>query len=148
MVGPDGARQRGLERLRHHPPLTVRRDPHQVRRPEPEEPRRRVDRRVRAGADDHVQLRRPLQSVGLDVPAGAAQHLVARRRQPRHVRHRRAGHEPDAGVARQPEQLQQPVRRDVFETRHRRREHVKGGVLVPDRHEPVGRHRHRDTTRR
>ena len=64
--------------------------------------------------------RRALQPVGLDVPAGVAQHRVAGRRQAGEVRHLAAGDEADAAARGQPEQLAHPAGRDLLGDRQRR----------------------------
>ena len=94
------------------------------RRPERARSRRCRSRGSAARRPPRCALRRrrsrgsrgaPLQPLRLDVPAGAAQHFVTRRRQAGEVRHVAAGDEADAGAARQVEQLEEPADDDVFD---------------------------------
>ncbi len=133
-------------RVRAHAPLAVDGDPYELTRADAEHPERADRRHVHLVADDDRQARRALQAVALDVPAGAAQHLVASGRQARDVGHVAAGHEAHAGRGREPEQFEQPAADDVFEHRHSRRHHVEGAVLIPRRGEPLGGHRDRHGT--
>ena len=110
---------------------------------DPEQPQRAEHRHVHFAADHDAQRRRSVQAVRFDVPSGAPQHLVARRRQRREVRHVAAGDEADAGARRQAEQLQQPRAGDLFDDRRRRRQHVQAGGLIPDRRHPFRRQRRR-----
>ncbi len=53
------------------------------------------------------------------------------------VRHRRAGHEADRALARQPEQVEDPTPGDLLHRRRGGRERAQPGVLVPRRGQPV-----------
>ena len=95
-----------------------------------------IDRDVHFVADDHAQRRRALQSVGLDVPAGAAQQLVPRRRERREVRHVAAGHEADAAVGGEAEQIEQPRGGHFLDHGGRGRHDVQRRRLIPHAGEP------------
>ena len=142
IVGPSTSRA-SPRALRAHPPLVVRRDTDDRRRAEPDQSAGRPDRRVRFRAGDDRHARRPLEAERLDVPSDAAQHLVPCRRQRRHVRHRRTRDEADAGGARKIEQVEHPPGGDLLDRRHRGRQDVQAGVLIPRRREPVGGDRRR-----
>ena len=100
IVGPSRPCERGVERVRAHAALIVDGDELDLLGAEPEIPQRADRGDVHFVAGDHAHARRALQAVRLDVPAGAAQHFVPRRRQAGEVRHVAAGDEADAGVAR------------------------------------------------
>ena len=89
-------------------------------RPEAEVLERRADRRVRLGADDDVDRRRPGQAVVLDVPAPVGEHPVARRRQTGDVRHLAARRQPEARSRREPEEVDQPRADHLLDDRCRR----------------------------
>ena len=131
------------QRVGAHPPLPVGRHDDDTLRPEPEHAQRRVNRHVRLGADDDVDARRAVEAVRLHVPAHFAQDAVPRRGERGEVRHLAAGHEADAGAAREAEELEEPRRGDLLADRVRRRRGEEAGVLVPRRGEPVGRERDR-----
>jgi hypothetical protein len=135
--GPAAGGQRRGERVSAHPPLAVDVDPHGRVAPEAEQPQRVEHGRVRLGARDHAHRRRADQPARLDVPAGAREDGIARRRQRGGVRHLRARDEPDGGAGRQPEQLFRPAGDGLLGRRRRRRHHVQTGVLVPRRRQPV-----------
>ena len=107
-------RQRLRQRLR--PASGPRRRPGSARgAPRPEVAQRQVDRRVRLLAGEHAHPRRALQAVALDVPAGALQHRVPRRRKAGEVRHLGAGGEaerrrPPAARAARPARRPPPPR--------------------------------------
>ena len=90
-------------------------------------------------------LRRALEPLLLDVPAGRPKDRVTGCRHGREVGHRRAADEPDRRPARETEQVHQPVGDDLLDDGSRRRPEIEPDVLVPDRGEPVGgeRRRHR-----
>ena len=71
IVGPS-RRQSAGERVGAHRALPVGGDPHDRRRPKPEQPQRASIVDVRLLADDDAQRRRAVEPVRLDVPAGAA----------------------------------------------------------------------------
>ena len=77
------------------------------------------------------------------VVAVIAQHGVARDDQRDEVRAGGAGDESDPAVSGQPEDLQQPARRDLLDGRRRRGGLARPGVLVPRGDEPVGGQRRR-----
>ncbi len=139
MAGPVDATQRLRQAVRAHPALLVSRDADDRRGPETDQAARGADRRMRVGARNHRDARRALKAERLNVPPGPPQHFVPRGSQRGHVRHRRAGDEPDAGGAREPEQVEHPAGRDLFDRGHRRRQDVQRGILIPRRGEPVGR---------
>ena len=97
-------------------------------------------------ADDDAQPGRALQAVRLDIPAGAAQQLVACRRERGEVRHVTAGDEADAGSGRQPEQIDQPRPGHLFDDGRGGGEDVETRRLIPDRGEPLGGDRRRQGT--
>ena len=86
----------------------------------------------------------PVRPSPVEVPAGPGEHLLPAGGQAGEVGHRGAGDEPDVGVGRQAEQVEQPGRR-----RPPRRRSVPGcgvphpGVLVPGADQPVGGQRGR-----
>ena len=92
-------------RVGEHPTLVVDRHRDDRVGPDAQEPQRPVDRVVPVGTGDDADRRRTDQPARLDVPAGAAQHLVPGRGQRGEVRHLRAGHKADRGVRRQAEQV-------------------------------------------
>ena len=141
MVGPFVRGQCLRQRIRRMRPWSSAVDANDLPRSDAEHAQRADDGHVHFVADDHAQARRALQAVGLDVPAGATQHLVARGRERREVRHMAAGHEADADVRGQPEQLERASAPATSSTTDAGRRHdVEAGVLVPGRREPVGRH--------
>src|SRR5207247_3622490 len=89
--------ERGGERVRPYPSLIVGRSADDLTRADPEHPQRADYRHVHFVADDDAQQGRALQTVRLDIPAGAAQQLVTCRRERREVRHVAARDEADAG---------------------------------------------------
>ena len=88
--------------------------------------------------DDDGQLGGTLQPHGLDVPTGAAQHLVPCGRERGDVGSVGTRHESHARFRRESEQIEDPSRRAGFQGCDGGRHHVKGCVLVPGRDEPVG----------
>ena len=105
--------------------------------PETEEPQRQVDGRMPLGAHEHAH-RRPARQTASDVVAGPRQHRVARGCEAGEVGHRRAGHEADRALARQPEQVEHPPPGDLLDRRRGRGQRPQAGVLVPGRGQPVG----------
>ena len=95
IVGPDS----GGNLIRAHASATVRRHAHDPVAAQAEQPQRLEQRRMGLLAHDDRDRRRAEQAIGLDVPAGARQHDVARRRERGEVRHRRAGDERALGAA-------------------------------------------------
>ena len=130
--------QRALERLGAHPPLLVGVDLDRVARAQAEHAQRGVDGDVRFRAGDDVHTRRAGQPVLLHVPTGAAQHGVARRGERGEVRHLAAGHEADAGGAREVENVEEPLGGDLLADGVRGRGGEEAGILIPRRGEPVG----------
>ena len=92
----------------------------------------------RSSPDDDADARRALEPVPREVPARPREHPVPRRRQGRHVRHLAAGHEAGRDAVGQPEQLPQPLERDLLDDAGTRRRSDQAGVLIPGRREPVG----------
>ncbi len=137
--------ERLAEGIRSHPALVVRGDPADpiALATESEHLERGVDRDVRPFVGDDRDRRGALQSLPLDVPADASQDAVACRGERREVGHRRPGHEPDARLGRQPEQLDEPAAGDLLGDRRGRRDDVQAGVLVPGAGQPVGAERGR-----
>ena len=82
-------------------------------------------------ARDDPQPRCAAQPGLLHVPAGAAQHFVARSSQASDVGQLRAGHEADRNLLRQAEQLGQPSAGYLLDDARGRSEDVQAGVLVP-----------------
>ena len=132
---------RRRERLRTHPSLFVRSHAHQLTRTDAEHSQGANHRHVHFVADDNAQLRRILQSVGFDVPARPPEKLMSSRGERREVRHVAAGHEGNARVSGQAEQIDEPSPGDLFDDRCRRRHHKKRRVLVPGGRQPLGGHR-------
>ena len=74
----------------------------------------------------------------LDVPAGAAQHLVTGGGHARELRHGRARRESDLAARREAEQVDEPLARELLGGHGAGRDRcASGGVLVPRGHEPV-----------
>ncbi len=140
--------QRRGQRIRLHPALIVGCDAHQLARAESDQPQRADRGRVHFVADHHAHARCALQAIRLDVPAGAAQQLVARGRERGEVRHVATGDEADAGAGGQSEELEQPAPRGLLDDRRRGRHHVEAGVLIPRRSEPLGGDRSPEGRRR
>ena len=136
-------RERPFERVGTHASLIVGRHAHDRPAADADHPARGVNRGVRLLAGDDRERRRALQPQRFDVPPGAAQHLVPGRGERGDVGRVRAGHEPDARLLGQPEQLENPARGARLERRHPRRHDVQGRVLIPGRDEPVRRERNR-----
>ena len=117
IAGPWPAAQRRGERVRPHRALPVGRHDLDRRAPEPQQPQRPPQRHVRLLAREHADRWRAAEALLLDVPAPSREQRVPRRRQAGHVRHLRAGREPDAGLRGQPQQLQQPRARHLLDDR-------------------------------
>ena len=100
---------------------------------------REVDGVVPLGADQDAYAGRVGQALGDEVPAVAAQHLVAGGGQAGEVGHRPAGHEADGTAGRQAEQVQQPGLGEVLHGRVGGGEQPQPGVLVPGADQPVHR---------
>ena len=124
-----------------HPPLAVGGDHHLLLRPDPEEPERARHRHVALGSDDHPERRRTGEPSRGKIPAGTRVDRVPRRREAGDVRHLAAGDERERRVRGQPEELDHPAARERLERGGRGRRLREPGVLVPRRHEPVGRDR-------
>ena len=90
-------------------------------------------------ADDNGDRRRTDESILLDVPASPLEYGVASGGDRREIRHRRPGHEAEAGALGQPERVDQPARGHLLDDRRRRRQRVEAGVLVPGARQPIGR---------
>ena len=73
------------------------------------------DRDVHFVAGDHAHARSPLQTMRLDIPSGTVQDFMPRGGEAREVRHVAAGHEPDAGIAGEFEELEDPAGDDVLD---------------------------------
>ena len=107
--------------------------------PEPEQPERPVDRDVALSAGEDRDGRRPGETVRLHVPADALEHGVASRGETRHVCHLAPGDEGERRGRRDPEQLLEPLARDLLDDRRRRAADDEARVLIPRRRQPVGR---------
>ena len=142
IAGPSPSRSAAASGPGLHRAVGVDRDPRDAGRAEAEQPQRLQQRDVDLVADEDADGRRAGQPVLLDVPARAREHAVAGGGEPDQVRHRRAGHEADAGVAREPERLEQPARGDVLHGGARGRDDAAEVRAVPGRDEPVGGDRH------
>ena len=116
---------------------------HRDRRAQAEIPPREVDRAVALLPHDEPHRWTAGHAVGLDVPSDPAQHVVARGCHARELRHRRARGEPDLALGGQAEQVEEPRSRDLLRGDRARGDGVQAAVLVPCRHQPVGRERHR-----
>ena len=112
-------------------------------RPSPSMPSALSTREVRLVADDDRDRRRAEQAVGLDVPAGALEHRVARRGERREVRHVAPVTNAPRGSGGQAEHVEQPLERDLLEVRRAGRRRIEPGVLVPRAGQPVRRERRR-----
>ncbi len=137
--GSAARRARRGEGIRLHPPLLVRGDPHDAIMAEAEQLQRKEHGGMRVVADQHVDRRRAEQPARLDVPADPPQHLATGRREAGGVRDGGTGHEPDRGVARQVDQIEQPACRSFLSGRRGRRRVVIAGILAPGAGQPVGR---------
>ena len=118
-----------------HPPLLVGRD--RLGRAESQEAERQVDGVVPLGAHEHAYARRLGESLGGDVPAVTAQHLVAASGQAGEVGHRPARHEADGAARRQAQQVQQPGLGQVLHGRVGGSDRAQAAVLVPGADQPV-----------
>ena len=136
IAGPASPASRRREVLGVEPALLV--DGDLLGRAEAQVAQGQHDRSVALGADEHPHPRCAGESVGRGVPARSLEHAVPRRGEAGEVRHRGAGDEADGGARGQPEQLQQPGRRDLLDADHARGGVAHAGVLVPGRDEPVG----------
>ena len=116
--------------------------------PKPTQPKRRQDRGVRLGADHDVDRRRTDETVALDVPADPLEDRVARGGQAGEVGHLAAGHEADAGGARQAQQVQDPARGDLLHDRRGGGGDEQRRVLVPGARPASRRHVPRARCRR
>ena len=132
---------RGGERRHVHPRLAVGGDHDLLLRSDPEEPERARHRHVALGSDDHPERRRTDEPSRGKIPAGTRVDRVPRRREAGDVRHLAAGDERERRVRGQPEELDHPAARERLEGGGRGRRLREPGVLVPRRHEPVGRDR-------
>ena len=100
------------------------------------EPQGEVRRRVPLPSREHPDRRRPGQPA-CQVPAPGPQRRVARGDEPGEVRHRRPGGESDAAAGGQPQQLEEPRRRDLLDRDRGRGDLAQHGVLVPGADQPV-----------
>ena len=99
----------------------------------------RKNARVGVIADQHVDRWGAEQSVGLDVPADAAQHRTARGGEADEVGDGCAGNKPDGRLARKIQQVEQPLRGNGLSRRGGGRGFVVAGVLSPRSGQPVSR---------
>ncbi len=128
------ARRRSQRRgkfRRAHAALLVGRDALQPLRAEAQHPKRGEDRVVRLVAHDDVNRWRAEQPLRVHIPAGVGEQMLTRRRQTREVRHLAAGDESHAPRGRQPGEIAEPRRGDLFDDRHDRRQRVDAAVLIP-----------------
>ena len=96
-------------------------------------PRKRSGRSTdgcRSGPHEDPHLWQPGETRPYVVPR-PVQDLVASGCQAREVGHRRAGHEPDGALRRQPEQVEDPAARDLLDRGRCRGQGPEPGVLVP-----------------
>ena len=117
------------------PALVVGR--HQLRRAQAEVAQREVDGVVPLGADQDAYAGRAHQTLGRDVPAVAAQHLVAGGGEAGEVRHRAAGDEADGTGLGEAEQIEEPRLGQLLDRRVGGREDPQAAVLVPRTDQPV-----------
>jgi hypothetical protein len=94
-------------------------------------------------ADDHLDLRRAEQPVGLDVPAQSGEQRVPGRGEAGRVRHRRPADERHAGLRGEPQEVDQPAAHDLVQLRRDRGHDRQGGVLVPGAGQPRAADSHR-----
>jgi hypothetical protein len=130
--------QCAAQRVHPHSALVVGLDHDDRVGAEAEEPERPVDGVVPVGAREDAERWRAGETAFLDVPAGAAQHLVPGGGERGEVGHLRAGDEPDGRVPRQAEEVEQPAAGDLLDRGGGRAHRVEAGVLVPGGGEPVG----------
>ncbi len=143
MVGPAGGRsavrlERGVKRRGPHPALLVGGYADDLVRSKSEQPQCAEHRHVNLVADNHAHSWRVLKAVGFDVPARASQQLVTRCCEGGEIGHVAAGDEPDAGVGRKTEEIDQPSGGDFFDHGRRRRHHEQRRRLIPHRCQPFG----------
>ena len=91
----------GAQRVRIHAPLMVRRD--RLRRTEPEQPHRAVDRHMTLLSYEDADARPACETVAADVPADALEDAVASSGKCSHAPHLGARDEPDRGIRRKAE---------------------------------------------
>ena len=116
---------------------TVRPHPDRVLGAQPQEAQRHEDRGVGVLADEHPHLRRSVQALGLDVPAGPLENGVTTGGDPGEVRHRAACGEPEAGILRQAERLEHPAPGDLLRHRGGGAADVQARDLIPGAGQPV-----------
>jgi len=95
-----------LQSIRTHPTLIVDRDTDGLTGPDSDHPQCTEHGHVHFFADDDTQRWRALKAFDFHIPSAPSQQLVARGGECGEVSHVAAGHEPDAGVAWQPEQFE------------------------------------------
>jgi hypothetical protein len=108
---------------------------------EAQQAQRPVDRRVALGAGHHPHRRSAGEAVGLDVPPGPAQDVVAGRGERDRVGPLPTGDEPEGRAGRQAEQLRQPRPGHLLDHRRARRRRRVERRLVPAGGQHFGRRR-------
>lgn len=124
-----------------HPPLVIGGHPADPVPAEPDQPEGLDQRGMGFLPGDHGQLRRPGQPVGLHVPAGPGQLLIAGRGKGGRVGHGRPGHERRGAAGRQAEQAGQPPGHHLMHAGRHRGHHRQRRVLIPRRRQPARRQR-------
>ena len=127
--------ERRGESRRLDPALLVGRD--RLGTAEAEVAQRQVDGVVPLGTDQDAYAGRVDEALGRDLPAVAAQHLVAGGGQAGEVGRRAAGDESDRAARREPEQVDQPRLGELLDRGVGGGEDPQPGVLVPAAHQPV-----------
>jgi hypothetical protein len=94
---------------------------------------------VDLAADDDPERRGSRQPVAFHVPPGASEHLVTCGGEGGEICHVAAGHETDAGVGGQVQDVEQPPSRDFLRDGRCRRHHIQTRRLVPAGRERVCR---------
>ena len=131
----EGLRQGGWT----HRAVGVGRHGHECARAEPQQAGRARNRHVRFVAHDQPDGRRAGEAGSLDIPPGLREHVVPGRGEGGGVGHLAAGHECEGALRRQAKQVEQPLPGDLFDHGRRGSGGEEARVLVPGRHQPVGR---------
>ena len=93
---------------------------------------------MRFSPDDQRDLRSPVETASLDIPALACEHGMAGSGEGDHVGETGTPRQTEAGIHGETEQVQHPLACQLFHRRGGGRGRVQDGVLVPGRRQPVG----------